>query len=1501
MASVNLQEKANFTRLSRLLVDKGTEALRTTLDAIHTPGNLPAVLNANKLSLLKLKPRIINNIQWDLLFPPSGNPPDSKNFDVTLVIVLLRNICGLPPPATGWNTMPPSTDRSIAANVTKIRLFRNEVYAHATSTEVDNATFENLWRMISQTLVDLNIPQVEIDDLKSTPLGPEEEIYVNSLREWHINEEDCKNMLDEIQGDVNSIKQKLDQADLQRQTDRNTLTDSVRHLTQITEDSRCDIQKLRPFCQTQSENECRRCNFGQRKLEQKHLDSQGIQLLQGLAKHNFKSKISREIRSFHPGTRNWLIKKVETWFTTNEESKLLLISAGPGFSKSVFAAKICNLFREIGKLAACHFCDFSNSNLNDPILMLESLASQMCENIAGFKEELCDQLKRHHKVNNLNDAFQIYLQNPLDDLEVELKLIVIDGLDESASDSRSDMVKLIGDHFPDLPKCVKVLLTSRPGLCVQKLDQIEMMEFDTDDEQNDSDLHEYLSMCIPSLAARVSASSMECSIINTIVKKCEGSFLYAFHVQKELCKRRNLAMMTTDEIVSFLPEGLGSVYQAYFRRLEVELEAVLGKADLFKVLEMLVAIETELPLQFISSASGVNLDCRETKRILNKVNDAISCLLYVSDDLVTVFHKSVFDWLLGNGYEDHEYTVKIVDGKERLWQVCEQLFIEIKGNVRSGCELKLTQDVTHALEYGHEYLLSSNKEDSFHWFVDMIIVHAISTSFSESVAPWPLLGLWQEILRENVTLSIQLRQKISWHLMEIIYLHRSACTIHKSWKPILYLESVIYHSPKDLFSDDEMKTAQVIFEKNPRCVKSHLRGTTSLKPILAQLFHSAISAVGVSSSKKLVAVALEDGIISVLSLPELVKLWHCSTQSNSISCCTFAPNDTVLLYGTLESVVCIAERKEVPYWSGQVERFKSCAFSPNGNRLATIQVGYDSREVKLWDVYGQTLVSVFCAGGPLDCCSFTKTGLFVIGDMKNYMNASYCVWSVITYRRVDQRSLFRSNIQKKERSRRSEICSRCLRPAQKELIPLKGLPTPAMNRFMRYLPYRVSSLYDRKNKFSRIFAGIHDEVDCIFYSDKNESLRVIESTHLTTLAVWDVFISDVRFKLSEQDLEFIYFSPMEDDHWLYSDEGVLAVFSSDTPRKRESSLSCPKSVLWWSFSPDGTRVATVTSDGFVNLWNVNTCVVYQRFASIDAYSSTSAACCWSDKYISVFHVIDKTPNMLMYLYNEERNITTTQIPPVPLSPVVDEFLPFSGILDFSEGCISIECGKTKPIKVIDVREMDDPKIVILPEIRPMMSIAISAGAFFVLGAEAIGYILWKRCEDQTSTYEVFFKLDTVWTNDNGLFPLSFVLCATLNECCFNNDSQFAIVSSVMFQEQGFVCIDTNTGINEVDTIRTGEIPKHVHACTRIFSTGTVIILVTENEIQIFELGSWKRLEQSFQRHITEDLVISSKLSPKGNVLAVPDIAGDMKFLRLDIPESLLKCWDEPDRIFFPER
>lgn len=89
-------EKTNGAKLSRLLIDGGTKVLRTVFNSYHSPGNLMAVLNSNYLILNGLlKKKVLYKSQWDQLFPPGGDAPDSNTFDITLLFLLLTNICGL--------------------------------------------------------------------------------------------------------------------------------------------------------------------------------------------------------------------------------------------------------------------------------------------------------------------------------------------------------------------------------------------------------------------------------------------------------------------------------------------------------------------------------------------------------------------------------------------------------------------------------------------------------------------------------------------------------------------------------------------------------------------------------------------------------------------------------------------------------------------------------------------------------------------------------------------------------------------------------------------------------------------------------------------------------------------------------------------------------------------------------------------------------------------------------------------------------------------------------------------------------------------------------------------------------------------------------------------------------------------------------------------------------------------------------------------------------------
>ena len=147
------KETTNYSRLCRVLIDLGTCALRDCFDAICTPPTLHAVLAANQPTLQNLRTRrIMNATQWGKLFPAIPSSVSSKNFDITLLTTLLRNICGLVSPVTGWDMLPTSTDISQEADIARIKHLRNTVYAHAESASVDAATFNKLWREIRDTL-----------------------------------------------------------------------------------------------------------------------------------------------------------------------------------------------------------------------------------------------------------------------------------------------------------------------------------------------------------------------------------------------------------------------------------------------------------------------------------------------------------------------------------------------------------------------------------------------------------------------------------------------------------------------------------------------------------------------------------------------------------------------------------------------------------------------------------------------------------------------------------------------------------------------------------------------------------------------------------------------------------------------------------------------------------------------------------------------------------------------------------------------------------------------------------------------------------------------------------------------------------------------------------------------------------------------------------------------------------------------------------------------------
>ena len=214
MASVaptasSTKETTNYARLCRLLVDIGTQALRDTLNSLHPPANLYTVLAANKPTLQSLRAkRIINPTQWGKLFPAIPNSVSTHSFDTTLLMILLRNLCGFTAPLTGWDAMPAVTDLSREADIARVKYFRNTVYGHAENASVDDVKFNDYWCDIRDTLVRLGgvSYKAAIDDLRNECMDPEvEDHYMELLNEWKKDEDNIKDQLDEIMKKLDAL------------------------------------------------------------------------------------------------------------------------------------------------------------------------------------------------------------------------------------------------------------------------------------------------------------------------------------------------------------------------------------------------------------------------------------------------------------------------------------------------------------------------------------------------------------------------------------------------------------------------------------------------------------------------------------------------------------------------------------------------------------------------------------------------------------------------------------------------------------------------------------------------------------------------------------------------------------------------------------------------------------------------------------------------------------------------------------------------------------------------------------------------------------------------------------------------------------------------------------------------------------------------------------------------------------------------------------------------
>ncbi|XP_070547275.1 uncharacterized protein [Ptychodera flava] len=181
-------EKTNHARLWRLITDGGNKVLRQVFDSIIPPSSLALCLakqkNKNTLWYLHTVKHIISNQEWRVLYPRNSRAVTSDDFDITLLMILFRNICKLRQPPTGWDNQPTPHDYSLEADIVRVKMYRNKL-AHCSTTNIDKEVFDQWWFEISEALVRLGADRKDIDQLKSESMDrATEQRYLEEMAEF---------------------------------------------------------------------------------------------------------------------------------------------------------------------------------------------------------------------------------------------------------------------------------------------------------------------------------------------------------------------------------------------------------------------------------------------------------------------------------------------------------------------------------------------------------------------------------------------------------------------------------------------------------------------------------------------------------------------------------------------------------------------------------------------------------------------------------------------------------------------------------------------------------------------------------------------------------------------------------------------------------------------------------------------------------------------------------------------------------------------------------------------------------------------------------------------------------------------------------------------------------------------------------------------------------------------------------------------------------------------
>ena len=378
-------------------------------------------------------------------------------------------------------------------------------------------------------------------------------------------------------------------------------------------------------------------------------------LLSKLEPIDFKAEIEKHVKNFFG--REWIFDIVKEWLYGDPESRMFFLTGKPGVGKTAISSMLCRRFPEV---KAYHLVKFGDTRKSDAIECVLSIAYQLSTQILEYADKLLKINYEGIREKSAINVFDELIVQPLFDLKPPSKpvLIVIDALDEAKKGDDNILVSFLADTFKLVPQWLKLFITSRPETDIlNSLSSLKPYPLDTDDMRNIADIRGFLQLKLKELFPNKVINNA----IETILDRSEGIFLYVQEVLNEL----KLGRLDLDHPEEF-PKGLTQVYTNYFKRQFPVAEDYIKYQR--PLLELITAAREPLDIKLIYDL--LNWDDYSKKLSI----DPLGSFLEISDGKITLFHKSIIEWLTSD-QTDIKFYISSKKGEENLanqgWKIYE--------------------------------------------------------------------------------------------------------------------------------------------------------------------------------------------------------------------------------------------------------------------------------------------------------------------------------------------------------------------------------------------------------------------------------------------------------------------------------------------------------------------------------------------------------------------------------------------------------------------------------------------------------------------------------------------------------------------------------------------------------------------------------------------------------------------------------------------------------------